>query len=177
MLRVCVVSDTHRHRTELLTAIHTAQPMDGLLHAGDESTDVEWLDGKVDLPVFAVAGNWDSASKQFPLERVIDQFGPRILLIHGHTVRVKDTYDVLLKRAHDYGARIVVYGHTHAAYLGVHDGVLVVNPGSLAQPRGRREKSFVVLDIEQNRAENTFVIRASLLSLQGHSLSYLELEL
>lgn len=176
-MRVCIVSDTHRHRDELLGAVKASQPIDGILHAGDETSDVEWLRDRVRLPIFAVAGNWDTSSAEFPLEQTIPDFGPRVLLIHGHTIRVKDTYEGLVRRAHAKQAKVAVYGHTHVAYLGMQDGILVVNPGSLAQPRGRREKSFATLEIWPTEDGARFLVNSSVFSLQGEVLSQMKVEL
>ncbi len=43
----------------------------------------------------------------------------------------------LTERAKAVGANIVVFGHTHTAVVLMSDGILFVNPGSLAAPRGR----------------------------------------
>ncbi len=74
-MRLCVVSDTHRHRHELLQAVKAVQPLTAVLHAGDETSDVKWLKERVDWPVLAVAGNWDRSTIDYPAERIISDFG------------------------------------------------------------------------------------------------------
>lgn len=165
-MRFCLVSDSHRHRHELLTAVKNMQPLDAILHAGDESSDASWLSERVDWPIFAVAGNWDSVTDVYPVERILD-FGPKVLLTHGHKYRVKEGLSVLSQRAEDSGAQIVVFGHTHKAVSQILDGRIFVNPGSLASPRGRRERTCGLLEIETAEAPNVFDIRVSHVTVQG----------
>lgn len=149
-MRLCLVSDTHRYRHELLTAVKAAQPLDVILHAGDETADAAWLAERVSWPVHAVAGNWDTATPEFPLERILQGFGPILLLTHGHRLRVKTDLAGLAERAVACGARIIVFGHTHTAAVVVEDGRIYINPGSLSAPRGRRERTFAMLDISEH---------------------------
>lgn len=149
-MRIFVVSDTHRHRHELLTAAKSAQPVDMILHGGDETADALWLAERTNWPVIGVAGNWDTASDEFPLERMLD-VGPRLLFTHGHRLRVKDGLQTLGQRAVQLGAAIVVFGHTHVATVVEQDGVVFLNPGSLAIPRGRRERTYALLEIAEER--------------------------
>lgn len=166
-MRLCLVSDTHRHRHELLMAVKCAQPIDAILHAGDETSDIEWLAERVDWPIYAVAGNWDSPSGRFPMERIVDDYGPRIYLTHGHRHRVKEGLTVLTDTARSQDARIVVYGHTHCALAVALNGVVFVNPGSLAAPRGRREKTFALLEIEPGPFAGCFDVRVSHMTATG----------
>lgn len=166
-MRLCLVSDTHRHRHELLMAVKCVQPLDAIIHAGDETSDVQWLADRVDWPIHAVAGNWDSTTGIYPLERVVDQYGPRIYLAHGHRHRVKEGLGVLADTARAKDASIVVYGHTHTALAVVMDGIVFINPGSLSAPRGRREKTFALLEIEQHVSGTGFDLRVSHMTATG----------
>lgn len=171
-MRLCVVSDTHRHRHEFLQVVKGSQPLDAILHAGDETSDVEWLKERVDWDIHGVAGNWDRPSKQYPMELLLHQYGPAIYLVHGHTLGVKDGVDALLKRGRDLHADIIIFGHTHQAVSLVQDGKLFVNPGSLAQPRGRTDRTFAILDIEPaSGGEAAYEVRVAHFTLQGESLA------
>jgi uncharacterized protein len=166
-MRLCVVSDTHRHRHELLMAVKCAQPLDAILHAGDETSDVSWLVERVNWPIHAVAGNWDTPTDVFPTEAVVDRYGPRIFLTHGHRHRVKEGLSMLAESARQHNAQIVVFGHTHASMAVMLDGIVFLNPGSLAEPRGRREKTFALLDIEEQEDEGHFDVRVSHMTATG----------
>ncbi|WP_051662840.1 metallophosphoesterase family protein [Alicyclobacillus macrosporangiidus] len=160
-MRLCVVSDTHRHRHELLTAVKSAQPLDAILHAGDETSDVEWLAERVDWPIYAVSGNWDRPTPTYPLERVITDFGPPVYLTHGHHLRVKEGLGGLVARAQACGAQVAVFGHTHIALAAMHSGCLLLNPGSLSTPRGRRERTFALLELEPSTGRQGYDLRVS----------------
>lgn len=146
-MRICAVSDTHRYRHELLTAVKNAQPISVILHAGDETSDAKWLSERVNWPIFGVAGNWDTPSEKYPAEQSFD-FGLHILLVHGHRQRVKEGLTQLAQKSNETKANIVVYGHSHVAATTIINGVLLINPGSLASPRGRRERTFAIIDID-----------------------------
>lgn len=157
-MRICAVSDTHRYRHELLTAVKSAQPLSAILHAGDETSDTQWLSERVNWPIYGVAGNWDTPSEKFPAERILD-FGLCILLVHGHRQRVKENLAHLVHRAKEVNADMVVYGHSHVASATKSDGVLLINPGSLASPRGRRERTFAMIDIDETT--DKYLVRVS----------------
>jgi putative phosphoesterase len=83
-----------------------------------------------------------------PRECVIDG---RFLLVHDHP-RVRDRYVYpqefsAIAESVDYDA--VILGHTHVQGAETADGTLVVNPGSVGQPRDRDPRAaFAVLDTE-----------------------------
>jgi uncharacterized protein len=170
-MRLCIVSDTHRYRHELLSAVKSVPKIDAILHAGDEIEDVRWLAQRVDWPIYAVAGNWDAPSPEFPHDLFIDAFGPRILLTHGHRWKVKEGMSALAEQAKATGANIVVFGHTHTAVVLMFDGILFVNPGSLAAPRGRRERTFAVLDITPAESADSYRVQVSHYTSQGELTS------
>jgi|SRR5579875_684668 len=167
-MRICAVGDTHRYRHELLTAVKSVQPLDAIVHAGDETSDALWLKERVDWPVYGVAGNWDTANEMFPLERILD-FGPRMLLTHGHRWRVKENLSLLSQRAKRAGVDMVVFGHSHVAGTTFHDNILFINPGSLAAPRGRRERTFATIDIEETA--QAYSVRVSHCVSSGQTVS------
>ncbi len=166
-VRLCVVSDTHRHRHELLTAVKSLQPLDAILHAGDETSDAEWLAARVDWPIYSVAGNWDMVTEKYPLERVFNS-GPRIFLTHGHMLKVKEGLELLRQRAQEWDAQITVYGHTHQAISIWNGGMLFINPGSLSEPRGRRERTCALLEIFDNSKTISWDVSVSHVTIHGH---------
>lgn len=155
-LRICVVSDTHRDRYELMSAVVSAGALDAVLHAGDETSDAAWLSERIRCPVYAVAGNWDTPSPAYPDVLVLSQFGPTVLLTHGHRLQVKSGLTPLAQTALARGAQIAIYGHTHIAEISQVSGTLCINPGSLSQPRGRLERTYALL-ITEDADENYMV--------------------
>ena len=176
-MRVCVISDTHRHRHELLTAVKLVQPVDAIWHLGDEVSDARWLALRVDWPVLSVAGNWDVGVKDAPLMRMENLGFAKVLLVHGHALRVKEGLDGLYAATLEFGADAVCFGHTHAPMGTVVGGRLMVNPGSLAEPRGQRERTFVLLETVASGDSGTAYLRATHLTLHGTVQSQVSLVL
>jgi putative phosphoesterase len=133
------LADTHRRSDPRLTdhlraAVANA---DCVIHAGDFTTTAV-LDAFADPAdrLVAVHGNSDDAAVQarLPATRTVDALGRRFLVVHGH--EHGPTSLPLLARQE--GADVAVVGHTHAAGIERLGGLVVVNPGSHAEPRGSR---------------------------------------
>lgn len=121
-----------------------------ILHAGDiETPDV--LDRLRQIaPVEAVSGDDDQF--RLPLRRVVSVGGKHIGLTHGHRPFVIEKRDRvrkllgfktdpwngmfgdLLRWFKDDAIEAIVFGHWHRTYSGVHDGVLLFNPGAVYAP-------------------------------------------
>ena len=141
-MRLAVFSDTHG-RTELLAgAVRRSQP-DILVHLGDYLRDSRVLSAAFpELPLYAVPGNCDFSREEDTLCFMAGEV--RVFATHGHRYFVKSTLDSLLNSAHFSGAGLVLYGHTHTAYISYPAGMTVVNPGSAGLGP---EPSFAVIDI------------------------------
>lgn len=149
--RVGLLSDTHlpqRCAALPATLFDALLGVDLVLHAGDVG-DLYTLDALSTVaPVVAVHGNDDSeeATVALPYAQVVAVGGRRVLLTHAHypnhlqemASRRDDRWLPKLERraalAHEAGADIVVFGHTHVPMTLSHDGVLLVNPGAIAPP-------------------------------------------
>lgn len=168
-MRICVVSDTHRYRHELMQAITLAGSIDVVLHAGDETSDAAWLAERVRCPVFAVSGNWDTRSPAYPETLVVTGYGPPLFLTHGHRLQVKGSLLPLARAARAEGTSVAVFGHTHIALTELVEGVLCVNPGSLSQPRGRRDRTFAIITVIIG--EEVYQVTATHMTSTGDILS------
>ena len=73
------------------------------------------------------------------------------MLVHGHMHRVKYGLEVLAQDAHEKGADIVIFGHTHIKENKIIGGVEMINPGSLSLPRDGIKGSYVVMDLENGK--------------------------
>lgn len=69
-----------------------------------------------------------------------------ILILHGHRHQVKTTLMPLKYRADEVQASIVCFGHSHLLGAELQNGILYINPGSLHKPRGRKEKSYAIVE-------------------------------
>jgi putative phosphoesterase len=94
---------------------------------------------------------------QLPLTQRFTLAGKRFFLVHATPRDPLDEYlmkDPLLwaKRVHNVEADIVCVGHSHMQFNLAIDGVVVVNPGSVGQPRdGDPRAAYAV--IEDNKIE------------------------
>jgi putative phosphoesterase len=89
---------------------------------------------------------------QLPLTQRLTLGGRRFLLVHGTPRDPLDEYLMMdpktwAKRLHNVEADVVCVGHSHMQFqLGV-DGAVVLNPGSVGQPRdGDPRAAYAVID-------------------------------
>ena len=99
---------------------------------------------------------------QLPLTQRLTLGGRRFLLVHGTPRDPLDEYllkdpKVWAKRVQNVEADIVCVGHSHMQFNLEVDGTVVVNPGSVGQPRdGDPRMAYAVIDdnrIELKRVE------------------------
>ncbi|WP_394233147.1 metallophosphoesterase family protein [Niallia oryzisoli] len=149
-MKVLIVSDSHGMTTELekLKKIHENE-VDYFIHCGDSelSPDDPAIQGFV-----TVRGNCDFYD-EFP-EDIVKEVGNRkILITHGHRYSVKSNLLKLSYRAKEEAADIACFGHSH--YLGAEmiHGTLFINPGSIRLPRGRRERTYLTVELQEHSYE------------------------
>lgn len=145
-MKVLFVSDSHGLTTELEKIAEKHQnEVELLIHCGDSelAPDHPALKGFV-----AVGGNCDF-DEGFS-EDIVKKIGDKTIFItHGHKYSVKSSLMKIAYKAKEISADIVCFGHSH--YLGAEmdQGTLFINPGSIRLPRGRMEKTYVILDIDE----------------------------
>lgn len=154
MAKALIVSDSHGLTEELITLKDRHKSdMDLLIHCGDSelSTNAEELSGYV-----KVRGNMDFLGRDFPNE-AIEMLGDKCIYItHGHLYDVKMSYLSLAYRAEETGASIACFGHSHVAEAFEREGMIFINPGSIRLPRGRFEKTYAILEVEDKLVSVTF---------------------
>ncbi|WP_054750870.1 YfcE family phosphodiesterase [Lacticaseibacillus thailandensis] len=131
-MKILVASDTHGDDLILQELLTEYPHMDGYFYCGDSEL-------RASNPLFqqwqAVQGNMDY-DPDFPLTLTAHVAGHTIFMAHGHKYAVGWRRDELVAAGQAVGADVILYGHTHVALAEVHQGILVVNPGSISQPRG-----------------------------------------
>ena len=145
-MRIGVISDTHGNIPAIRRAIVAVGPVDIWLHAGDFSQDANALAEFTGLPVTAVAGNCDKEATA-KIDEFIEVAGKRIWLTHGHRYQVKERVKELVWWSRQFGADIVIYGHSHWPEIIEEAGILVLNPGSAAYPRQAKIPTAGLLEI------------------------------
>lgn len=151
---LAVVSDSHLGAPaswlERVYARHLAGA-DLLLHCGDVTGRSTWAYFLQHPNFHAARGNcdWDLAEELAPLVR-LDVEGFRLALTHGFG----DRPGVARRLARELAplADIVCFGHTHRRHFAEDNGLVLLNPGSLA------EGSLALLELAPGRAPScTFV--------------------
>lgn len=154
MAKALIVSDSHGLTEELIVLKDRHKSdMDLLIHCGDSelSTNAEELSGYV-----TVRGNMDFLGRDLPNE-AIEMLGDKCIYItHGHLYDVKMSYLSLAYRAEETGASIACFGHSHVAKAFEREGMIFINPGSIRLPRGRFEKTYAILEVEDKLVSVTF---------------------
>ena len=138
------MSDTHGDADIIETVKNYYPSVDGFIHCGDSELDFNhpFLEG-----MERVRGNCDRTDARFPDERLMELGGERIFITHGHHFNVKSTLMSLTYRAMEQGATVCCFGHSHLLGAEMIGHTLFLNPGSLRKPRGRKEKSFILLEV------------------------------
>ncbi|AGB36019.1 metallophosphoesterase [Natronococcus occultus] len=143
---IAIFSDTHSNDGHELTgeALEAARSANTVIHAGDftSTAALEAFHRECDR-LLAVHGNADSATvrERLPTARVVEADGARFAVTHRREGGA--TGLAMFGRSRD--ADVVVSGHTHRPTVVETDDVVLLNPGSHAQPRGNRP-GFAVLE-------------------------------
>lgn len=148
-MKILVIADSHGRVDNLIRAVELVRP-DYVLHLGDCQRDLEELRREFpSLPMEGVPGNCDWGSCDTP-ERLIELGGVRILLLHGHTRNVKSSPMAAMYAAREWGAQVLLFGHTHRPLVDNDGTLLTLNPGAAGDPL---RPTCGVLTIENGNAD------------------------
>ena len=145
-VEIIIVSDNHGSTVELSKVLNYHVNSDYFLHCGDSNLKPTHALMK---PFIAVKGNTDYSLAYQENEFFELEIGERILITHGHLFFVGLEEKRLLAYANslDKVPNIIFYGHTHRIDVKILDGFLVINPGSLCEPRDEHPPSYAKLRI------------------------------
>ncbi len=148
-MKILVLSDSHGNVQNMCTCVEMLHPRH-ILHLGDCIRDAEELRRLFpDIPMDTVPGNCDWGCPD-PGERLIEVGGRRILMMHGHTRGVKETTMRARYAAKEYGADILLFGHTHRACVDYDGSLHMMNPGSIGD---RARPAYGVITIEGEKTD------------------------
>ncbi|KRM23560.1 YfcE family phosphodiesterase [Schleiferilactobacillus harbinensis] len=135
-MKALVVSDTHGDHNILETILAQFETtVDAFFYCGDSELTA---DDPIWQKMYAVRGNMDFDAG-FPMARVEKVKGITVYETHGHRLGVSMGTARLEERAHAVNADCAFYGHTHTLEAHMADGMLVLNPGSISQPRSYQQ--------------------------------------
>ncbi|GGE76170.1 metallophosphoesterase [Priestia taiwanensis] len=153
-MKVLIVSDNHGSTSELrLLKEKYATEVDAFFHCGDSelsSTDEE-VRG-----YYIVRGNCDYGV-DFPVDITKDVQDTRFYVTHGHLYGIKTSLQRILYRAVEVEANIVCFGHSHVRGVEMIDGILFVNPGSILLPRLYKEKTYALIEKDNEQMTVRFL--------------------
>ena len=147
--RIGVLSDTH-NRTLPEEMLFDFQDVDFIIHAGD-FCEVEVLNAlKKIKPVHAVCGNMDSTqiAALLPKQEIISCGPYRIGLIHGEGPP-QGIIEKVRERFKGQKVDVVIFGHSHAPFNQMNNGVLYFNPGSPTDDVYAPYLSYGILDLSE----------------------------
>lgn len=148
-MKILVLSDSHGGIGAMRRAVEAVNPHH-ILFLGDGLRDAEKLQKDYPhIPMDTVPGNCDMGALG-DTEKLIELGGRRIFMLHGHTRNVK--YDPMraIYAAREYGAEILLYGHTHRACVDYDGTLYVMNPGTIGD---RSKASYGIITIEKGKAD------------------------
>lgn len=146
MKRVLVLSDSH-HDVETMIQVVKQEDPNLIIHLGDCWDDALDLQSAVpNIPIEMVPGNCDF-SRELPVRMPIIE-GFRVMICHGHTYNVKSSYLALEMAAREKEADVVLFGHTHRVFYEQHNGIAIMNPGSIGAPGYGTPPSYGILTLD-----------------------------
>ncbi len=129
-MRILVLSDSHGRLDNMAACVERVEP-NQILHLGDCVHDAELLVRRFPtIPMTTVPGNCDFGAADEP-EKLIELGGKRILMMHGHTRGVKYDIQRAVYAAREYGADVLLFGHTHRPLVDFDGTMYVMNPGTI----------------------------------------------
>lgn len=149
-MRIGITGDTHGNKWAMRRMADKAGTVNLWLHTGDFKHDALFLAEYTGFTTVSVPGNCDSRADAKP-DEFLELCGYSIWLTHGHWHDVKRGLVDLRDWAVRYGMDIVIYGHTHVPALTQEDGILFLNPGSPAIPRGRSAPTYAIINLKEER--------------------------
>ena len=130
VIKAAVFSDSHGCIALMSECVRRCRP-DVVIHLGDYERDTDALRAEFpELPLYNVRGNCDIGGTAPDRDTV--PLGPVTAFItHGHLYDVKyGRLDSLVYAAQEQGAKLALFGHTHAADYEEMGGVKLINPGT-----------------------------------------------
>lgn len=143
-MKLIVFADSHMDVMTMRHAVERERP-DMAIHLGDHLFDAQTLHGSFpETPMHCVRGNCDSDRDGSAQEELL-LCGRKIILTHGHRYRVKAGYGEITAMGVSSGADLVMFGHTHRAFIDKSGNMTLFNPGAV----GGHDRSYGIVHIDE----------------------------
>lgn len=161
-MRILVVSDTHRYLNNFSYVLTCVIPagITHVIHCGDHISDAQKIqEAFPQIKLFSVPGNCDYTSNIALKDQLVEISGVKIYFTHGDRHHVKHGYSELLIDAKAYDADIAICGHSHVPHLEKKDGVILLNPGSISEPRDSIYPSYAIVEIDRKEIKDVAIMQ------------------
>ncbi len=135
-MKVIVTSDAHGNNEKLKKIAYENPDADLYLDAGDSCLRLYEIE-----PFLSVRGNCDFHIKN---NQRVDKVGDiSIYTTHGNGLFFND--NALSQKAKEYACQIAVHGHTHVPKVTICNGIYILCPGSVSNPRSLYGKTYAII--------------------------------
>ena len=149
MYKILVISDSHGRKGAMLDLLQRVSDADRIFHLGDVVSDALDLEAVVNIPVDYVAGNCDFYEMHAPQKKIVEIFGKKFYLCHGHHEGVKYSLGVMEQLAAENDYDCLLFGHTHIQHMSYYNQKIILNPGSISMPRDGQKPGFGIIQIDR----------------------------
>ncbi len=148
-MRYLIISDTHSSIYYLNKVLDKVGQLDGLFHLGDFDGHEYDIQAMVDCDTYMVGGNNDFFCN-LDKELLVEIGLYRIFMTHGHRYGVRYGQERILDVGKEMAANVVMFGHTHMPLITQKDGIYLINPGSISQPRqDGRVPTYIMMEFDR----------------------------
>ena len=159
MTKILVVSDSHGDDQIVEDIVAKfGNKVDTMFHTGDSEF---YQKNPLVQQFHIVIGNMDYGV-DFPVAQVVELPEAKVFETHGHKYNVNFGLTTIMLAGEEQAADIILFGHTHQLLATMEQGMLLVNPGSISQPRGQYAYiggTFAIIDIAKDSYEVQFYNR------------------
>lgn len=145
-MKILVFSDSHGKVDPMEQVMELEKP-DRVFHLGDCERDAKRLKKRYpDMVLDQVPGNCDMSDN--PHTKILLIGTKKIMMTHGHDFNVKASFLSLAMAAKEREVDVVLFGHTHRIFYENHNGLWMLNPGSIGEPRGGNPASYGIIEVD-----------------------------
>ena len=144
-MEIIIVSDSHGGLNPLYLITERHPEAAHYLHCGDSEFPLyDWERFSI------VQGNSDSDTYNYEEDvHLTLPTGDHVWVTHGHFYLTRINVNRLIKEAKTFDPlpTIICHGHTHRVDVRQEEGILILNPGSVENPRDGNTRTYIRLEI------------------------------